>query len=60
MEIRVVLKQQYGQEVIEPVCEDAKLFAQMAGTKMLTRKAIEIIKKLGYKVTVMRTEPEEL
>lgn len=60
MEIRVVMKQQYGQEVIEPVCEDAKTFAQIAGTKLLTRKTIELIKRLGYRVLVVPTEPQEL
>jgi hypothetical protein len=58
--IKVKLAQQYGQEVIQPVCDKAKLFALMVGTKTLTRQTISQIKTLGYRVEVMPTEPKEL
>lgn len=60
MSIQVKLAQQYGQEVIQPVCEKAKLFAAMVGTKTLTRPTIDYVKKLGYRVEVIPTEPREL
>lgn len=58
--IKVVLAQQYGQEVIRPVCPDAELFCEIAGTKTLTRRMIHQIKSLGYRVEVVPTEPKEL
>ena len=58
--IQVFLKQQYGQEVIRPACPKAELFCRMAGTKVLTRKLVEQVKELGYKVEVVPTEPKEL
>lgn len=58
--IKVVLVQQYGQEVIRPVCPDAEMFCEIAGTKTLTRRMIHQIKSLGYRVEVVPTEPKEL
>lgn len=58
--IQVVLAQQYGQEVIKPVCANANIFCELAGTKTLTRRTIDLIKKLGYRVEVIPTEPKEL
>jgi hypothetical protein len=58
--IRVVLGHQYGQEVIHPVCEDAKTFCAIAGTKTLTRQLVANVKRLGYRVEVVPTEPLEL
>ena len=44
-EIIVEIKSVYGNEVIYPVCEHAKLFAELAGTKTLTKQAVNVIKK---------------
>ena len=60
MTIQVVLGQQYGQEVIRPVCEKAQLFCEIAATKTLTRRLVEQIKRLGYTVEVVPTQPKEL
>lgn len=54
MEIIIKLKDQYGQQTIVPVCERAKLFADIAGTKTLTRQAVAQIKALGYAVNVQQ------
>lgn len=51
-EIIVQIKSVYGNEVIYPVCEHSKLFAELAGTKTLTKQAVNVIKNLGYTVTV--------
>ena len=48
--IEVTIKQQYGNTVIYPACDDAKLFASIAGTKTLTEAALQNIRGLGYKV----------
>ena len=55
--ITVELKSIYGVQAIYPACHASKLFAQIAGTKTLTRAAVASIKALGYQVTVKQTEP---
>jgi hypothetical protein len=50
MTIQVQVKNVYGNEMIYPICEQAKLFAKLANTKTLTRQSIELIKALGYAV----------
>lgn len=52
MEITVRIKEVYGVRNVYPVCDKAKLLAQLAGTKTLTAAAIEAIKSLGYKINV--------
>jgi hypothetical protein len=56
MEIIVALKDQYGVQTIVPVCEKAQLFAELAGTKTLTKQSVEKIKALGYAVQVKQPE----
>lgn len=51
-EITIKIKSVYGNDVIYPVCSDARLFAELAGTKTLTNQAVNVIKNLGYTVTV--------
>lgn len=60
MEIKVQLRNQYGNRVCVPFCEKAKIFADIAGTKTLSITAINGIKALGYTVTVVPTEPSIL
>lgn len=53
MEITVKRKTVYGNEMIYPVDEAAKAFANIAGTKTLSREALRVIKdKLGYQINV--------
>lgn len=40
----------YGNEAIYPVCTQAAIFANIAGTKTLTPCSIKMIKDLGYSV----------
>jgi len=56
MLLLVKVKNNYGTEHIYPVSEEAKLLAQLAGSKTLTRSTIEIAKKLGFKFSVERAE----
>lgn len=59
MTITVQIKNVYGNETIYPVCEKARLFAALAGTKTLTLVAIAQIKLLGYAITV-KQQPQTL
>ena len=57
MNIKVEIKNIYGKELIYPVCEKAKLFANLIGQKTLgelgySEYNINSIKELGYSVEV--------
>ena len=52
MTITVQIKTVYGNEAIYPICDKAKQFAALVGTKTLTRDAIAKIKTLGYSIEV--------
>ena len=58
MEIIVKITQNYGTEVIYPVCQAAFLFARIAGTKTLTNETIAKIKALGYTVNVQQNRTQ--
>lgn len=53
--ITVMFKNQFGTETIVPVCETAKHFASIAGTKTLSKPVIASIKQLGFVVNVQQT-----
>ena len=50
--ITVDIKNVYGNELIYPVCFNAKRFISLTKNKTLSKKDIDIIKTLGYKVIV--------
>jgi len=50
--ITVKIKNVYGEDKIYPVSDQAKLFANIAGTKTLTDYTIAKIKELGYTINV--------
>lgn len=52
--ITVNIRNVYGNEAIYPVCPKGMLFAKLAGTKTLTRAALETIKALGYRIDVQQ------
>lgn len=54
--IIVTITSNYGVEAIYPVCEAAKTFARLAGTKTLTRSTIALIKNLGYQIDVQQDQ----
>lgn len=58
MQLTVRKKNVYGNELIYPICETAKLLATLAGRKTLTGSDIRIIKALGY--TLISGEVETL
>lgn len=50
MNIVIQVKSNYGALTAYPVCEKAKLFAAIAGTKTLTTQTLQQIKRLGYEI----------
>ncbi len=57
MEIHVEIRNNYGQRAVYPVCQQAKLLAALSGNKTLTDWAIDLIKKMGYKIVVATPTP---
>jgi hypothetical protein len=55
-EITLLRKEQYGRAVYYPVCDKAKVFSHIAGTKTLTADAVRRIKELGYKFVIQHGE----
>jgi hypothetical protein len=58
--ITMQLADQYGRQVVKPVCADALRFAAIAGTTTLNERAIEQIKALGYTHPCAVGPPERL
>ena len=56
MKITIEVRDIYGIRTIYPHCQTAKLFARLAGTKTITRHALETIRALGYTVEVKQPE----
>ena len=54
--ITVQIKSVYGQDKIYPICDTAKLFASIAGTKTITKDALISIHQLGFKIEVEHDE----
>ena len=54
-EIRVVVKNVYGTDKVYPYCMKARHFAEIAGTKTLTRDTLRLVQLLGYQLRVQPT-----
>ena len=50
--ITVCFRSVYGKSIVYPVCETAKIFAEIVGGHSLPAHALRGIKKLGYKIIV--------
>ena len=57
-EITLLRKEQYGRSVYYPVCDKAKMFANIAGTKTITKETVRHIKVLGYKINIQHEKDE--
>jgi hypothetical protein len=50
MNIQVETRSVYGNELVYPVCDRAKLFAKLTKTKTLNSQDLRNIKDLGYTI----------
>jgi hypothetical protein len=50
MDVFVEIKNVYGVQTVYPVCDQAKFFAALAGTKTLTAQAVKLIRQAGYSI----------
>lgn len=58
MEITVQVKTVYGTEQVYPVCQQAQMFAAVAGTKTLTHSALQAIEAAGHTIKVQAVQPK--
>ena len=56
MNITVTIKSVYGVDKMYPACENARRFAEIAGTKTLTAHTIRQIKAMGILVETTDTK----
>jgi hypothetical protein len=56
MKITIRLDKNYGVLVVYPVCQQAQLFAAIAGTKTLKEKTLDQIMQLGYEVEIAQDQ----
>ncbi len=53
MKIQITIRSVYGNDQAYPVCDAAKLFAEIAGSKTLTAGKLRQIQRLGYEIEVV-------
>jgi hypothetical protein len=58
MSITVRVKNIYGNKTVYPVCQSAKVFAQIAGHSTLTSATLDGIRRLGYLIEVQQETVE--
>ena len=56
MNIYVNERSVYGNTMVYPACDKAKVFANIAGTKTLTFETIAEIKNLGYDILLKQRD----
>ncbi len=56
MKITIELRNVYGEWRAYPACSDARIFADMLGTRTLTDTALAHIRRLGYGIET--TQPK--
>lgn len=54
--VHIQLKDQYGRQVAYPICDTARTFAEIAGTKILTDTTLKRIAALGYTINTVKLE----
>lgn len=59
-QILVNIVPSYGKWVYYPMCDGAKAFAAIAGTKTLTEPTLAQIKRLGYEIKASAASINEL
>ena len=52
--ITIEIKTQYGQETLVPICDNARIFCDLAGTKTMTRRTLKLVTELGYKINIQQ------
>ena len=56
MRIQIEIRSQYGNTVAYPICQAAKLFARISGTKTLPAQALKDIQALGFHIVAVNSQ----
>lgn len=56
MKIQIDIRSQYGNTLAYPVCQNAKLFTRISGTKTLSAQALKDIQALGFDIVCVNTQ----
>lgn len=54
MILEIKIKDVYGNQTLYPVNEKARILAEIAGTKTLTKETVALAKKLGFTFEVVQ------
>jgi len=54
--IQIEIRSQYGNTVAYPLCQAAKLFTRISGTKTLSSQTLKDIEALGYSIICVNTQ----
>ena len=54
MKVTIQVKNVYGEDKVYPVCSNAKLFAEIAGTKTLSANTLQIMKEHGVETVLTK------
>ena len=54
--IVVEVRNNYGSQTVYPTCAVGKIFAEISGSKTLTKQTREAMKRLGYVFTVAKPD----
>jgi len=57
MRIDVYYKNVYGNDLCYPACENAKIFAGIAGQKTLSTYTLSKVRRLGYDINLVAYDP---
>ena len=52
MKILITVKEKYGNELLYPLNDTAKLICKLLGTKTIAKDKVKSLEDLGYKVTM--------
>lgn len=59
MKIQVEIRSQYGNTLAYPICQAAKLFSRISGTKTLSSQTLKDIQALGYDIVCVNAQTLE-
>jgi hypothetical protein len=56
MEIFITRREVYGTERFYPYCQKAALLARLAHRQTFSRRELQLVKELGYRITIKQEE----
>lgn len=55
MELKIKIREVYGQRLLYPQCDKSRLFCQLLGTKTIPVSHVRTIEALGYRFVIQDT-----